>query len=251
MDLEISGKIALVSGSSQGLGFSIARKLYAEGCHVILNGRDISRLNKKASLLGERATVIAGDVTSASICKQLLSEIEIRFSRLDILVCNVGSGASVTPGHETSDEWRRVLNLNFLSVTNMIEASRPLLALQGGSIVCISSICGQEVLGAPLTYSAAKAPLNSYVKGIARPLAQENIRINAVAPGNLLYEGSVWERKLAEDASAVQAMLDREVALRRLGQPEEIADVVAFLVSPRSAFTAGAVFVIDGGQVRS
>jgi len=89
------------------------------------------------------------------------------------------------------------------------------------------------------------------VRGIARPLALENIRINAVAPGNLLYEGSVWEQKLAEDASAVQAMLNREVALRRLGKSEEIADFVAFLVSPRSAFSTGAVFIVDGGQVRS
>jgi len=251
MDLEISDKIALISGSSRGLGFAIAQTLHAEGCHVILNGRVVAHLEKQAALLGDRVTVIEGDVTDALTGKRILSEIENRFSRLDILVCNVGSGASVSPGHETLKEWRRVLDLNLASATNMIEASWKLLAKQGGSIVCISSICGQEVLGAPLTYSAAKAALNSYVRGVARPLALDNIRINAVAPGNLLYEGSVWERKLAEDSSAVQIMLDREVALRRLGKPEEIADFVAFLVSPRSAFSTGAVFVVDGGQVRS
>ncbi len=251
MDLKISEKIALVSGSSRGLGLSIAQTLHAEGCHVIINGRDVSSLKKQASILGERVTIIQGDVTDTTTCKQMLAEIESSFSRLDILVCNVGSGTSVPPGEETPDEWRRVIDLNLTSATNMVETSRHLLSKHGGSVVCISSICGQEVLGAPLTYSAAKAALNSYVRGIARPLALENIRINAVAPGNLLYEGSVWEQKLAEDASAVQAMLNREVALRRLGKPEEIADFVAFLVSPRSAFSTGAVFIVDGGQVRS
>jgi|TARA_Y100000294_G_scaffold92129_1_gene85916 3-oxoacyl-[acyl-carrier protein] reductase len=251
MDLKISEKIALVSGSSRGLGLSIAQTLHAEGCHVIINGRDVSSLKKQASILGERVTIIQGDVTDTTTCKQMLAEIESSFSRLDILVCNVGSGTSVPPGEETPDEWRRVIDLNLTSATNMVETSRHLLSKQGGSVVCISSICGQEVLGAPLTYSAAKAALNSYVRGIARPLALENIRINAVAPGNLLYEGSVWEQKLAEDASAVQAMLNREVALRRLGKPEEIADFVAFLVSPRSAFSTGAVFIVDGGQIRS
>jgi len=251
MDLEISEKIALITGSSRGLGFSIAQALHAEGCHVILNGRDAMNLEKQAALLEERVSVMIGDVTEIDTCKKILAKIESSFSRLDILVCNVGSGGSVPPGNETPMEWRRVLDLNLYSATNMVEASRSLLSQQGGSIVCISSICGQEVLGAPVTYSSAKAALNSYIKGIARPLAVENIRINAVAPGNLLYKGSVWERRLAEDASAVQAMLDREVALRRLGKPEEVADFVVFLVSQRSSFSTGNVYVVDGGQVRS
>jgi len=102
-----------------------------------------------------------------------------------------------------------------------------------------------------VTYSAAKAALNSYVRGISRPYAAKGIRINAVAPGNLLYGGSVWEQKLAEDATAVQAMLDREVAQRRLGTPEEIADWVIFLSSPRASFATGEIFIVDGGQVRS
>ena len=89
------------------------------------------------------------------------------------------------------------------------------------------------------------------MRGIARPFAEKGIRINAIAPGNLVYEGSVWERKLAEDAEAVQTMLDREVAQRRLGSPQEIADWVAFLASARASFSTGEIFVVDGGQVRS
>ena len=134
----------------------------------------------------------------------------------------------------------------------MVEAGRQALAFSAGAIVCISSICGQEtVLGAPVTYSAAKAALNAYVRGIARPLGKEGVRINAIAPGNILFEGSVWQRKLAEDAQAVDQMLARDVALGRLGTSQDVASLALWLASPAASFCTGGLFVADGGQVRS
>lgn len=106
------------------------------------------------------------------------------------------------------------------------------------------------VPGAPVTYSAAKAALHAYVRGIARPFGLDAIRINAVAPGNILSDDSVWRRKLNEDPDSVDEMLERDVALRRLGTTREVADLVAFLASPRSGFATGCVWTLDGGQVR-
>ena len=164
----------------------------------------------------------------------------------------MGGGRSVPPGQENAAEWQRVFALNLWSATNTLEAARGALAVSRGSAVCISSICGLEVVsGAPVTYSAAKAALHAYVRGIARPLGQEGSRINAVAPGNILFEGSVWSRKLVEDAQAVQDMLFGNVALSKLGTPQDVAQLVAYLASPVSGFATGSVWTLDGGQVRA
>jgi NAD(P)-dependent dehydrogenase (short-subunit alcohol dehydrogenase family) len=138
------------------------------------------------------------------------------------------------------------------STTNAVEAAREPLKNSRGAIVCVSSICGLEVVpGAPVTYSVAKAAINAYTRGMARPLGVDGVRINGVAPGNLLFDGSVWAGKRAADPLGVEAMLAREVALNRLGSDSEIASLVAYLASPRASFVTGSVWTADGGQVRS
>ncbi len=251
MQLDLSGKVALVTGSSKGIGWAIAQTLHAEGCRVALNARNAADLTAATALLAGAIGVV-GDVTQPAEARQLVAEVLNTFGRLDILVCNVGSGRSVSPGNETADEWQRVFALNLWSTTNSVEVARDALVASKGVIVCISSICGFEVIpGAPVTYSAAKAALHAYVRGIARPLGREGVRINAVAPGNILFDGSVWSRKLVEDAPAVQAMLAKDVALGGLGTPADVASLVAYLASPRSGFASGSVWTLDGGQVHA
>ena len=253
MKLELNDRVALVTGASRGIGLAIATTLAAEGAKVALAARGADAVNAARATIGNSASAHVADVTDPTAAKALVESVGKQWGRLDILVCNVGSGASVPPGRETAAEWSRVIDLNLFAATNMIEAARPLMAGGHGdrAIVCISSIAGMAALGAPVTYYGAKAALNATVRGLARPLALEGIRINAVAPGNILSPDGTWARKIAEDKQAVADMLQREVALRRLGTPEEIADVVAFLASPRAAFITGSVMVADGGQLRS
>jgi len=251
MQLELAGKTALVTGSSRGIGRTIAEVLHAEGVRVALNGRTAADVALAASEL-TGAMAIVGDVSRPDEAQQVVSDATAAMGGLDILVCNVGSGRSVPPGEETFAEWQRVFAMNLWSTTNTVEAARGALSASKGVIVCISSVCGLEVVpGAPVTYSAAKAALHAYVRGIARPLGKQGIRINAIAPGNILFDGSVWSRKLQEDASAVDSMLERDVVLARLGSPRDVADLVAYLASPRSGFASGAVWTLDGGQVHS
>ncbi len=249
MDLELSGKVALVTGSSSGIGLAIAEGLAREGCRVALNGRDAQKLATAAKRLN--GLPFPADVTVPGQCHSLVESVLQAYGGLDILVCNVGSGASVPPGEETPEEWQRMLDLNLLTAAHMTAAAREALGKRQGVVLCISSICGREVLGCPIAYSAAKAALHSFVQGMARPLGRAGVRINALAPGNVLFPGSTWERKLAQNAGAVDQMLDGEVSLARLGRAEEIADFAVFLCSSRSSFATGGIFVVDGGQSRS
>lgn len=251
MQLELEGKTALITGSSRGIGRAIAQAFHREGCNVMLNARGDELLRRAAGALGGRAAFFACDVTDARACAALVAATLGKFAGIDVLVCNVGSGASARPGEESHAEWQRMLAVNLTSCTNMVEAATAALITSRGAVVCISSICGVETVpGAPVIYSAAKAALNAYVRGLARPLGNANVRINAIAPGNIVFEGSVWADKLAADPASVEVMLKRDVALGRLGRPEEIADLALFLASPRAAFTTGSVYVVDGGQVR-
>lgn len=252
MNLGLDGKVALVGGASRGIGLAIAKTLAAEGCTVVLSARGQESLAAAVAQIGEAAYGEQSDLSDPTECERLVAAVEARFGRLDVLVANAGSGASVPPGHETPAEWRRVVQLNLFTATNLIGAARPLLARDGGgAIVCVSSICGREALGAPVTYSAAKAALDAVIVGLSRPFAGEGIRINGVAPGNILFPGGTWDRKLAEAPDAVAAMLAREVPQGVLGRPEDVADAVAFLASDRAAFITGTVLVVDGGQTRT
>ena len=249
MNLNLEGKIALVTGSSRGIGKSIAFLLYEEGCKVVLNGRHSASL--KIATKSLEGSYFVADVTNPKECMNLVNYVIKKHGKLDILICNVGSGKSVPPGMEKNLEWEKMLDLNFFSAINIINAAKDSLKKSKGTVICISSIAGLETTGAPITYSVSKTALISYVKKISKPFAKEGIRINCVSPGNIFFKGSTWEEKLRKNKNRVEEMLKNKVALNRFGTPEEVSDLVVFLVSSKSSFITGSNFVIDGGQLNS
>ncbi len=250
MKLDLAGKTALITGSSRGIGLAIAQALAGEGCHVALNGRDTAALLTASSTVPD-SVHCAGDVSDPQTARDVVANAGTQLGSLDILVCNVDSGRSVPPSHETPEAWQRAFAENLWSTTNCVEAARTALAKSCGVILCVSSICGNEVIdGAPVTYSVAKAALNAYVRCISRPLAKDGIRINAITLGNILFEGSSWQTRLNEDPPRVSAMLATEVPAGRFGTLEEVTSLTTFLVSPSASFATGAIWTLDGGQTR-
>lgn len=244
-------KNILITGSSRGIGLAIAKKFSSQGHKIAINSRNKSDLLSLCQN-DKNFVDVSGDVSSEVIANEVVKKAISKLGSLDILICNVGSGKSVFAGNETFQEWERIFAINFFSATNVIEASKQYLESSKGCIVCISSICGSEVIdGAPLTYSVAKAALNSYIKGISRPLGKKGIRINGVSPGNILFESSVWDKKLKEDKVSVDNYVERNVALNMLGDTDDISNIVIYLSSPLAKFVTGSIWSADGGQLRS
>ena len=238
----------LVSGGSKGLGLAIASHLNELGYEVVIAARDeklLDEVTRKKGFTG----YASGDVADPNQANKIVASAVESLGGLDALICNVGDGRSVAAGSEVKDDWLKSFNVNFFSATNLVSAAEPYLTKDSGAIVCISSICGTKyVEGAPLTYSVAKAALNSYVKGASVYLAEKRIRINAIAPGNLLFPGSVWDRKLSENPERVRDMLNRKVPLKSFGDPSDVAQLASFLISDVGKFSTGSIFILDGGQ---
>jgi 3-oxoacyl-[acyl-carrier protein] reductase len=254
MDLGLRDRVALVAGSSRGIGLAIARTLLAEGARVAMTGRDSAALAVAVQSMdaGDRVAGLPGDLGNAAVIASVLRQVRDRWGMIDVLVGNIGTGSARSGWALDDRDWDSALEANLHVTRRLVEAVLPAMVEAGrGSIVLIASIVGLESVNAPLPYSAAKAALISYAKNLGREVARRGVRVNAVAPGNVLFDGGSWARKLAENPDRVRQYVDREVPAGRFGAPAEIADLVAFLASDRATFITGACMVVDGGQTRS
>ena len=250
MNLNLKNKKALVTGSSHGIGLEIAKCLSREGCVVAINGRNNKKL-LRASKLVSGSFPIQGDVTNYKIAKKVINNAIKNLGRIDILICNVGSGKSKKTGEESYNEWERVFKKNFWSVVNIVKESQKFLIKSKGNIVCISSICGLEFIpGAPVTYSTAKSALNTYIKSMSYFFGKYGVRINGIAPGNILFKNSIWEKKLKNQANETRKFLNKNIPLKKFGSTHNVADLTTYLASKKSEFITGSIFVVDGGQTR-
>ena len=224
---------------------------------MVVTGRDVRCLEEAARGLGaaadgQRVLAVPGDMTELSGVQEAFERTMAAFGKLDIVVANVGSGTAPAGWQLSREDWQAVLDANLLGgMVLATEALARMLEEQRGSLVMVSSIAGSEAIGAPAPYSAAKAALQSAVKNLSRMAGPHGVRVNAVAPGNVLFPGGSWEKKLAERGEFFKDYIQREVPLKRFGVPREIADTAVFLASERASFVTGACWVVDGGQTRS
>ena len=249
MNIKFKNKLILVTGSTQGIGFCIGKTLLNLGAKVIFNSRtkDIKQLQNLKKKSFEH---MVADVTNPNEAMNLLGIIKKEFGLLDHIVCNVGNGSRKNMVPNSNEEFNNMITNNLFSSINIVSNSPNFMVKEDGSIVCISSICGVENLGAPPGYQVAKAGLNMYVASIAKYLNNFKIRINAIAPGNIIFEGSVWEKKIKANETEVLEMLKKDVTLKRFGLPEEIANFVVFLLSSYASFSTGKTYIVDGGQTK-
>jgi len=252
MDLGLSGKVALVTGSSRGIGLGIARSLAAEGANVMLTARGEERLNASVAELGALGTVagLVVDVTAADGAQAAVDAAVERFGGLDIVVNNVG-GSGARSLAETDDvELRRLVEINLGSGYSVSRAALPFLRDGGGVICFVASIWGRESGGA-VGYNVAKGAVVNLASSMARELAADGVRVFSVAPGCIRHPGGSWDRRVLEDPEGMAAFVEREIPWNRFGTAEEVGDVVAFLCSPRASWVVGACLPLDGGQSRS
>ena len=257
MNLELTDKVAVVTGSSRGLGLAAAKSLAAEGCKVSLCARGEARLKEAAEEVWRAGTgkshvfAVAADVSQPDGIRSVIDQTVETFGGIDILVNNVGvaggAGLLDTPDHE----WQAAFDQTLFPAIRASRVAVPHMQKRGGgAIVIIASIFGREA-GGRMTYNAVKAAEISLAKSLAQQLASSNIRVNSVSPGSILFEGGSWWRRQQSDPFAIADFVKRELPFGRFGKPEEVGDVVAFLCSPRASWISGTSVVVDGCQSRA
>lgn len=256
MDLGLAGKVALVAGSTRGIGLAIAEAFLAEGAAVAITGRSLSALEiardgLSSKFPGQQIAAILGDMSDEAACQAAIENTERDLGTIVAAVANVGTGTGPVGYSLSKDEWQKGIDTNLQASMVLAGAILPLFVEhRGGSLTFISSIVGVENVGGPLPYIAAKAGLLAAAKTMSREVGRSGVRVNVVSPGNVLFPGGSWERKLKEKPGFFEEMIAREVPLQRFASPSEIADMVVFLASERASFVTGANVIVDGGQTR-
>ena len=257
MDLQLTDKVALITGSSRGLGLASARALLAEGCKVAICARGKARLEDAAAELREVATApervlaVCADLSVGDDVARVVGQTVEALDGLDIVVNNVGRAGGGGVVETTDEEWHAALDETLYPAIRTSRLAVPHMRRCGGGVILIiASIWGRES-GGRMTYNAVKAAEISLAKSMALELAQDNIRVNSVAPGSISFPGGSWHRRQQEDPEAMAAFVRQQLPFGRFGRADEVGAVVAFLASPRASWISGASVTVDGCQSRS
>ncbi|WP_221793396.1 SDR family NAD(P)-dependent oxidoreductase [Aquisediminimonas sediminicola] len=249
MDLGLSGKKAIVTGSTRGIGRRIVESLLAEGCDVAIGARKADEVEQALGELAGRpgkAVGAAVDVMDGEAYQRWIADMGDKLGGIDIFVHNVSAGGSM----DGEASWRNCFEADVLGAVRGVEAATPYLEKSGeASVIFIGTTASVETFMAPMAYNALKASLITYAKQLSQHVGAQGIRVNVVSPGPIYFKGGAWE----QIEQGMPELYDTHVALHpthRMGKPEEIARAVTFLASPAASWINGVNLVVDGGYTK-
>jgi 3-oxoacyl-[acyl-carrier protein] reductase len=252
MDLKLAGKVALITGGSRGIGLRTARLFAEEGCHLGICGRNKADVETAAAELrakGVHVAAVLADVTVPAEAAAFVERCVLELGRIDILVNNVGGSVGGLTLMETTDaDWQQTFGFNTFQIVRMTRLVVPHLRRQGGgAIVNLASISGwhPQLSGTP-QYGAAKSAVIFMTERLALELVHDNIRVNTVSPGSITWEGGDWDSYRQANPDAYATYVREGFPMGRLGAPEEVAEVIVFLASPRARWINGRHIPVDG-----
>lgn len=245
MNITLSGKVALVTGGSSGIGFAIARRLHDSGAQVVITGRIEKTIAKAAEQVGSRCVGIAADVSRAEDMDGVVATIDQRFQRLDIVVANAAVGANAPLGQIDEGSFDTVIGTNLKGVLNTVQASLRLLG-EDASVILIGSTASFDAPTTMSIYGAAKAGLRAFTTTWIKDLKGRGIRINTISPGAIDTPSLRKAMETGNDETRIEA-LAAQSPLGRIGSPDEVANVVAFFASEAASYVNGVEIYVDGG----
>jgi NAD(P)-dependent dehydrogenase (short-subunit alcohol dehydrogenase family) len=261
MDLDLKGKVAVITGGSVGIGLAVARGLAAEGVHLVLCARNEDRLQQEAGQIaaefGVRAIGVAADVSRAQDIERIVGRVRAEFEGADILINNAGTGSEETILDAPDDKWQYYWDLHVMAAVRLSRSVAPLMKARGGGVIVNNaSICATQPLGYEPIYNTTKAALVMFSKCLANELIPFNIRVNTINPGLVMTPD--WQKTAkaltAGTETTWEAHLDKiakdNAPIGRFATPEEVANFFVFLCSDRASYSVGSTYYVDGGWLK-
>jgi NAD(P)-dependent dehydrogenase (short-subunit alcohol dehydrogenase family) len=261
LNLELEGKVAVVTGASVGIGLAVSRGFAAEGANVVMAARGAERLAEEAARIasefGVAAVPVACDVSTSDGCAQLVAKTTEAFGGADIIFNNAGTGSNEKIIDAPDQKWDDYWNLHVMAAVRIVRGLVPSMRQRGGGVVLNNaSICASQPLWYEPIYNTTKSALVMLSKNMANEFVGDNIRVNAINPGLVLTPDWIKTAKqLTADTGGdwqgyLQGVADENAPIRRFATPEELADFVVFLCSPRASYSVGSTYFVDGGMQR-